>query len=244
MTLSKFLFVLCAAFALLVSPITKADVVYSTIDPTTTTYTFSSGFISYPILNHPPGSPPGVYQSYADQFSPTVDFVLSSISFGVRTIGSGTFGDLNAIIYLNDPNTNLPLTATPLASSTAVAPFGTSAAQTVPLTVFDFSAASLTLFAGQLYWVALEPGRDGTDVDWGFTTNNTRGRVAENFGSGYHQYTVGGNDPTPAFGAFRINAVPEPSVSSLLGYCGLGISTLWLKRRLGRHFSTKLPQLQ
>src|SRR5947209_6726533 len=167
-------------------------VVYSTIDPNATTYTYSSGNISYPILDHPTGSPPGVYQSYADQFSPTFTFTLSSIAFGVRTIPSNNFGDLNAVIYANDPNTNLPLTASPLAISTAVAPMGTGSAQTVPLTVFDFSSASLSLLVGQTYWIALEPAREGTDVDWGFTTNNTSGRVAENLGSGYHQFTEGG----------------------------------------------------
>jgi hypothetical protein len=210
----------------------RADVVYSTIDPNATTYHFGSPlFISYPILQDP-----NSYQSYADQFSPSVTFTLSSISFGVRTIGSG-FGDLNAIIYLNDPATNLPLTAAPLAISTAVAPpgGGDMAGQTVPLTAFDFSGLSISLLAGQKYWVALEPAGDGTDVDWGFTTNPliARGPVAENFNnSGYHPFTSGSDDPDQAFGAFQIRSVPEPSVSFFLGYGGIGICSLWLKRRL------------
>src|SRR2546423_11549715 len=74
-------------------------IVYSTIDPNATTYTYSSGNISYPILDHPTGSPPGVYQSYADQFSPTFNFTLSSIAFGIRTIPSTNFGDLNPAIH-------------------------------------------------------------------------------------------------------------------------------------------------
>src|SRR5436305_12938101 len=189
------------AWSAVVTPsiVIAGEVVYSTIDPNATTYTYSSGNISYPILDHPTGSPPGVYQSFADQFSPTFTFTLSSIAFGVRTIPQNNFGDLNAVIYANDPNTNLPLTASPLAISTAVAPMGTGSAQTVPLTVFDFSSASLSLLVGQTYWIALEPAREGTDVDWGFTTNNTSGRVAENLGSGYHQFTEGGTDPTPQF---------------------------------------------
>jgi hypothetical protein len=220
-----------AAFVTLAAPgFANADVVvYSTIDPNATMYTFSSGGITYPVLNHPPGSPPGVYQSYARQFSPTITFSLSSITFGVRTIG-GFFGDLTAVIYANNPTTNLPVVVTPLATSTAVAPVGTNAPQTVPLTTFDFSGALFTFISGQTYWIALEPGRDGTDVDWGRTSNNTRGTVAENLGSGYHQYTVGGFDPTPAFGAFRINAVPEPSVAALAAF-GAGLATLLLRNR-------------
>ena len=203
------------------------DVVFSTIDPNATTYTFSSG-ISYPILDHPPGSPTGVYQSYADQFSPAFDFTLSSITFGVRTIG-GNFGDLNALIYANDPSTNLPLS--PLAISTGVAPAGTNSPQTVPLTVFDFSGASLLMVAGTKYWIALEPAREGTDVDWGYTTNGTNGRVAENLGGGYHQFTMGGNVQNPQFGAFQVFALPEPAFFSLLSIGGLAIAALGLKKR-------------
>jgi hypothetical protein len=223
----------CASFS--ASQLVHAQtVVYSTIDPNATTYTYSSGNISYPILDHPTGSPPGVYQSYADQFSPTFTFTLSSIAFGVRTIPSNNFGDLNAVIYANDPNTNLPLTASPLAISTAVAPMGTGSAQTVPLTVFDFSGASLSLLVGQTYWIALEPGRDGTDVDWGRTTNSTYGFVAENLDhGGYHHFTAGSQDPMQQFGAFQIFAVPEPSVGSLLVCAGLVIFGFRLTKRSG-----------
>jgi hypothetical protein len=220
-----------ACVSLAASQLVQAQtVVYSTIDPNATTYTYSSGSISYPILNHPTGSPPGVYQSYGDQFSPTFNFTLSSITFGVRTIPSNNFGDLNAVIYANDPNTNLPLTGSPLAISTAVAPMGTGSAQTVPLTMFDFSGASLPMLAGQTYWIALEPGREGTDVDWGYTTNGTNGRVAENTGGGYHQFTMGGLVQNPQFGAFQIFAVPEPSTVSLLTVTTLALFAYRMKR--------------
>lgn len=224
------LLVLLVWAAVVTPPMVSADVVYSTIDPNATTYHFGSAFsIGYPILQDQSGN----YQSYADQFSPSVTFTLSSISFGVRTIG-GNLGDLNAIIYSNDPSTNLPLTAAPLAMSTAVAPpgNGSMAGETLPLTVFDFSGSSLSLLAGEKYWVALEPARDGTDVDWGFTTNNTRGPVAENFNhSGYHPFTSGSNDPDQAFGAFQIRSVPEPSVNSLLLCSGCLICTWQIKKR-------------
>ncbi len=203
-----------------ISQIAHAQVVYSTIDPNATTYRFTTddlNGINYAILNNGHGA----YQSYADQFSPTSDFTLSKITFGVRIIPGNNLGDLNAIIYANDPNTNLPLTASPLAIATAVAPPGSGQPETVPLTTFDFSSASLLLLTGQIYWIALEPAKAGTDVEWGFTSNNTRGRVAENFGGGYHQFTEGGNDPTPQFGAFQIFAVPEPSTLSLLGLTAL-----------------------
>jgi hypothetical protein len=229
-----FLAIVAACFATAPWLVCGDAVVYSTIDPNTTTYSYTSNFINYPVLNHPSGSPPGVYQSYADEFVPTSTFTLSSIVFGVRTIPTNNFGDLKAIVYANDPATNLPLTSAPLATATAVAPAGNGSVQTVPLTTFDFSSALFTFISGQIYWIALEPGRDGTDVDWGYTTNNTTGRVAENLGSGYHQFTVGGATQTPEFGAFRINAVPEPSSFGLLIVGAILITSFFRCRNAGR----------
>lgn len=223
--------VVAVLLAIVAARSVHADVVvYSTIDPNTTTFTFGSG-ISYPIYNHPPFSPPGAYDSYVDQFSPGITFQLSTIAFGVRTILPNA-GALTAVIYANNPATNLPLTSVPLATSTALAPAGTNSAQTVSLTTFDFSSASFVFVSGVKYWVGLEPAVEGTDVDWGYNTTNTSGLVADNpNGTGYKAFTMGGFVPMPAFGAFRISAVPEPSAFALLTCGALVSSAVWLRRR-------------